>query len=223
MSLQRYINQLLEDIQEATQNVPEPYHLLEEELDDEFGMLPWMEDPKKSPTKSLEEWTNLKKEQFPPESKLTDEQVSVLLTAIKGLLETYNCSAVFQIEVPERIQYRVIRARFQQEVPMLKANYFFFEFCDKKDNKDRSECILGEKYCHCAFFEKFFEKFEDSQEEEMDYNIDPYEEYMLKRRYGENWHQYIAYEEEIDFDDFWDEDDTGLDNMEDDSNDITPF
>ena len=219
MSLQRYINQLLEDIEAATQNVPELYHSLNEELEEDFEMLPWMEDPKKSPTKSLEEWTNLKKEQFPPESRLTEEQVSTLLVAIKNMLDAYNCSAVFQIEVPNRIQYRVIRARFQQEVPMLKANYFFFEFCDKKDNTDRSECILGEKYCHCAFFEKFFEKFEDVKEGEADYNIDPYEEYMLKRRYGENWHQYISYEEELDFDEYWDEEDYGLDNLDDEIDD----
>ena len=223
MSLQKYINQLLEDIEEATQNVPEPYYPLEEEADEEFGVLPWMEDPENAPTKSLEEWTNLKKEQFPPESKLTDNQVGILLHAIKRMLNAYNCSAVFQIEVPRRIQYRVIRERFQQEVPMLKANYFFFEFCDKKDKKDHSECILGEKYCHCAFFEKFFEKFEDGQEEVSEYNIDPYEEYMLKRRYGDNWHKYIAYEEELDFEDYLDDDDFGLDDLEDDLDDSLPF
>lgn len=215
MSLQRYIHQLLEDIRVATQNVPEPWYPLEEEVDEEFGVLPWMEDPENAPTKSLEEWTCLKKEQFPPENRLTDPQISSLLSAIKGMLDAYNCSAVFQIEVPERIQYRVIRERFQQEVPMLKANYFFFEFCDKKDKKNRSKCILGEKYCHCAFFEAFFEKFEDGQEEETDYPIDPYEEYMLKRRYGDDWYKYISsYEEELD-DGFW-EDDLDLDDLDED-------
>lgn len=222
MSLQRYITQLLEDIQTATQNVPEPWYPLEEETDDEFGVLPWMEDPENAPTKSLEEWTSLKKEQFPPESRLTDAQVSSLLNAIKGMLDAYNCSAVFQIEVPERIQYRVIRERFRQEVPMLKANYFFFELCDKKDKKDRSECILGEKYCHCTFFEAFFEKFEDGQNEETDYNIDPYEEYMLKRRYGDDWHKHISSCDEDADDSFW-EDDLGLDEYEDDAGDDFPF
>jgi len=202
MSLQRYINQLLQDIGAATQNVPEPWYPLEEEADEEFGVLPWMEDPENAPTKSLEEWTSLKKEQFPPESRLTDTQVSDLLCAMKAMLDAYNCSAVFQIEVPDRIQYRVIRERFRQEVPMLKANYFFFELCDKKDKKDRSGCLLGEKYCHCA---------------------DPYEEYMLKRRYGDDWHKYIAYEEEVDFEGFQDDEDLGFEDFEDDSGDDFPF
>lgn len=223
MSLQRYINQLLQDIGEATRNVPEPWYPLEEEADEEFGVLPWMEDPENAPTKSLEEWTTLKKEQFPPENRLTNTQVSALLCAIKALLDAYNCSAVFQIEVPDRIQYRVIRERFRQEVPMLKANYFFFELCDKKDKKDRSGCLLGEKYCHCAFFEAFFEKFEDNQEEESDLNVDPYEEYMLKRRYGDDWHKHVSYDEEIDFDERPEEDDLGLDDFEDDSGDEFPF
>ncbi|MEM1124771.1 MAG: hypothetical protein AAGJ18_30315, partial [Bacteroidota bacterium] len=209
MSLQRYIDQLLEDIQVATENVPEPWSPADEEVDEEFGLLPWMEDPENAPTKSLEEWTTLKKEQFPPENRLTDRQVEVLLKAVKNMLDHYNCSAVFQIEVPPRIQYRVIRTRFQQEVPMLKANYYFFEFCDKKDNQDRSTCILGEKYCHCAFFEAFFDRFEDDQaSEEMEQiAIDPSEEYMLKRRYGESWYKYLPFEEDLDYDDYSEEDD----------------
>lgn len=223
MGLQRYINQLLTDIEIATKNVPEPWYPLEEEADDEFGVLPWMEDPENAPTKSLEEWTNLKKEQFPPESRLTDSQVSTLLSAIKHMLDVYNCSAVFQIEVPARIQYRVIRERFRQEVPMLKANYFFFEFCDKKGQPNKSECLLGEKYCHCAFFEAFFEKFEEDEQEDTDYHIDPYEEYMLKRRYGDDWRKYIAYEEDADFGDFLDEDDFDEDLDFDDSEDGLPF
>ncbi len=222
MSLQRYINQLLTDIKVATKNVPEPWYPLEEEADEEFGVLPWMEDPENAPTKSLEEWTNLKKEQFPPESRLTDSQVSILLNAIKQMLDVYNCSAVFQIEVPDRIQYKVIRERFRQEVPMLKANYFFFEFCDRKEQPDRSQCLLGEKYCHCAFFEAFFEKFEDEQED-TDYPIDPYEEYMLKRRYGDNWRKYIAYEEEIDFNNYSEEDDIDEDLDSDDLDENLPF
>lgn len=222
MSLQRYINQLLQDIEEATRNVPEPWYPLEEEADEEFGVLPWMEDPENAPTKSLEEWTTLKKEQFPPESRLNNTQVNTLLSAIKAMLDAYNCSAVFQIEVPDRIQYRVIRERFRQEVPMLKANYFFFKLCDKKGQKDRSDCLLGEKYCHCAFFEAFFEKFEDN-EEESDLNIDPYEEYMLKRRYGDDWYKYISLEEEEDFGEYGEDDDLGFSDSEDDVDNDFPF
>ena len=225
MSLHKYIDQLLQDIAHATQNVPASWTSIEEEADEDFGILPWMEDMENAPTKSLEEWTNLKKEQFPPQDRLTDKQVHVLLAAIKKMLDAYNCSAVFQIEVPERIQYKVIRARFQQQVPMLKANYFFFEFCDKRNSTDRSGCLLGEQYCHCIFFEDFFNKFENT-EEDTDYGIDPYEEYMLKRRYGDDWRKHLHYEGEFDFDpDQYidrEEDDFGLDDLEDDHDNL-PF
>jgi len=222
MSLNRYIEQLIKDLSEATRNVPEHWHPLDNEKDDEFGILPWMEDAENAPTKSLEEWTRIKKEQFPPDSRLSDAQINRLLHPIKKMLDSYNCSAVFQIEVPERIQYRVIRERFRQEVPMLKANYFFFELCVEKDGKDRSQCIMGPEYCHCAFFEAFFERFEDDNaEEETNINIDPYEQYMLKRRYGKNWQKYIQYEEE--FDHNRDEDDLGLEDLEDDLDDNIPL
>jgi hypothetical protein len=221
--MQRYINQLLQDIEEATNNVPEPWYPIED-VDDEFGVLPWMENPENAPTKSLEEWTKLKKEQFPPENRLTEPQLSQLLTAIKKMLDAYNCSAVFQISVPENIQYRVIRARFQQEVPMLKANYFFFEFCDKEDQTNRSDCILGAEYCHCAFFEAFFERFDEGKgnENDLEPNIDPYEEYMLRRRYGEHWREYIQYQEEdIDFDaEAWDEDEDDIDDYNEDPDNL---
>ena len=222
MGLQKYIRQLLEDIDNATNNVPEPYQHWEE-ADEDFGVLPWMEDPDNAPRKSLEEWTTLKKEQFPPAHRLSDGQISQLLPAIKAMLDAYNCSAVFQIEVPERIQYRVIRERFQQEVPMLKANYYFFELCDRHAQRDRSQCLLGEAYCHCAFFESFFDDFkgeaQDCEPEENSSTLDPYEEYMLKRRYGENWRKYIPTdEEEINLEDFLDEDD-----VDDDTSDDCPF
>lgn len=46
---------------------------------------------------------------------------------------------------------------------------------------------------------------------------------MLKRRYGDDWHKYISYEEEVDFDEYKEEDDLGLDDLEDDSGDDFPF
>ena len=220
MKLQKYIDQLIVDIETATNTIPETWSPWEEQADEEFGLLPWMEDIDSAPTKSLEEWCQIKKEQLPPEEALTDAQVLRLLDSIKTLLDAYNCSAVFQIRVPERIQYRVIRARFDQQVPMLKANYFFFAFCD--DDTNRKDCLLGEKYCHCRFFEAFFKKFSNSTQEETssdEYAIDPYEEYMLKKRYGDRWYQYIRSDDEEE----WEEGDDDLGYEEDDDLEDLPF
>ena len=89
----------------------------------------------------------------------------------------------------------------------------------KTENPATSFSRLGRDLLRDDFFFAFFEE----DEEETDYNIDPYEEYMLKRRYGDDWRKYIAYEEDVDFGDFFDEDDfdEGLDG--DDSEDGLPF
>lgn len=193
MNLQKYLEQLIIDINTAIKNFPAPSAIWETDAEQSVDRLSLLADNTDGPTRPLEEWCGIKKEQLPPDSSLSDQQITQLLTNIKQLLDTYNCSAVFQIKVPERMQYRVIRAQFHQEVPIQKNDYFFFNFCDKLAS--RQECILSEQYCHCTFFENFFKKFGQQQEieenEEEEGYIDTFREYILKKRYGADWFKYL--------------------------------
>lgn len=153
--MERYFRQLVEDIQHAKNNVPEPWWSF---VDQDESPMAWTEDPKTAPRKSLEEWTGLKKIQFPPASYLSDRQLSILLQELKDMLGEYNCHVVFQISVPETLQYEIIRKRFDQDSPLLKANMHFFEFCDP--SKDKGHCQLGE-YCHCRFFDNLLADYEE--------------------------------------------------------------
>lgn len=145
--MERYCRQLLSDIRQAKANVPQPWWLF---TNWEDTILPWTEDVKNAPRKSLEEWTGLKKEALPPADLLTDTQMRSLLQELKDMLGEYNCHVVFQISVPERTQYEVIRQRYDQHSPLLYANMHFFEFCDPGEK--RGNCLLGD-YCHCRFFD----------------------------------------------------------------------
>lgn len=209
MNVQKYLNQLIDDIETATQNGIEAYAVQQE---DKIELLSWLDEAEKIPTQALDEWCNIKQTQLPPDHRLNDQQISCLLDKIKQLLDAYNCSVVFQLNVPKRLQYQVIRAHFSQQVPTIKVNYFNFSFCE--ENADRETCILGPKYCHCAFFDAFFEKFSNATQEEtteeLDLNINTYKQYMLKKRYGDQWLKYILPDDV----EPWDEED----NLEDNSN-----
>lgn len=153
--MERYFRQLIDDIRHAKANVPEPWWVF---VEDDEQSLNWIEDPKTAPKKSLEEWTGLKQMQFPPASYLSERQIHLLLEELKDLLSEYNCHVVFQVSVPEELQYEVIRKRFDQQSPMLVANMHFFEFCDPAQKQGR--CQLGD-YCHCRFFENLLADYEE--------------------------------------------------------------
>src|SRR5205823_14737866 len=111
--MEKYLKQLREEIAFATENVSWLF------VEKEFQLHDWIseeEEDKAAPIRDLEEWTGIGKEQLPPAEMLTDEQVNILVDALKKMLDEYNCSFVLQIQVPERIQYATIRDNFNQHV-----------------------------------------------------------------------------------------------------------
>lgn len=194
MNLQKYLDQLHIDITTAIKNGTTTVVK---------GTINTMKEGSKCKEKSslhsisLEKWCGIKKEQLPPETSLTTFQLVKLLDQLKTLLETYYISVVFQLLVPKNIQYRIIRARFDQKfIYQKETNLFYFSFCDKPTNK--ADCLLGEKYCHCNFFDNFFKRFSKQEENNkpLDITIDSDKVYLLKRRFGEDWYQFLRIDEE---------------------------
>lgn len=183
MNVKKYLNQLISDIQTATVYGTETYANSGEEAID---LLVWEEQVETIPTQALDEWCSIKQNQLPPDTQLNEEQVSTLLGQLKLLLDAYNCPIVFQFRVPHRLQYQVIRANFNQQVPIVKVRHFTFSFCD--ESVCREACLLGAQYCHCLFFDDFFDKFaHDKESKDVEVDINPYKQYLLKRRYGADW------------------------------------
>lgn len=195
--MERYLQQLSEDIESAILNVSFPY--IENEIN--LWDIPALkEEEKHAASKNLQEWTGIKAEMLPPASKLTDEQVKQLLVALNKLLSAYNCHFVLQIQVPERIQYDTIRCNFNQDVKVLVWNMGFFEMC--KPGTEHEQCTLGE-YCQCKFYEAMFSQF-------MDEDLSPNEERArmleieirhLKRKYDDDWMKYYPYHLDNNYDD----------------------
>ena len=214
--MKKYLEQLLADLANATENVSWPFTVKELELHD------WLspEDENKSaPIRDLEYWTGIKQIQFPQENMLDDEQVQQLLIAINKILDAYNCSFVLQIQVSERIQYEALRQNFKQDVKVKRWHKGFFEPCSP--NTKHRECTLKE-YCQCAFFADLFSNFieEDlSPEEERSRELE-WEITRLKKKYGNKWMKYYPYHLHADYDDeYGNSFDSGMDDENDHEDD----
>jgi len=197
MAMERYVEQLLNDIAYATENVDRPYR---ERRSDVWAWISDDEEERTAPRRPLEEWTGIRKAELPPVDRLDDDQVHRLLEALKRMLDAHNWSFVMQIEVPERIQYATIRENFDQEAIVKQWNMGFFALC--RPGTPHGECALGE-YCHCKFFEEFFSGFVDedlSPEEERARALEIEVEH-IKRRYGDEWMKYYPYHLDPEYDD----------------------
>jgi len=207
--MEHYVQQLLADITLARENVPDPWwRFISSEEEDEEDVFPWSEDIEQAPRKSLEEWTGICQAQLPPAHLLTQQQLERLLSALKEMLSAYNCHVVFQrAGVPQTIQYDIIRRRFNQEVPQLRANEYFFEFCTPGEDVP---CQLGE-YCECRFLDHAFSHFQDLDEgEEEYYEESDFSDHYLDRNYGHDWEKLPPYSEWEEYEeDFPEEEDPG--------------
>lgn len=195
--MQRYFQQLLEDIAIATAHISLPFTETELHLHD--WLSPEDED-KTAPVRKLEEWTGIKQEMLPSHKLLDDEQVHQLLEALNKMLDAYNWCFVLQTEVPERVQYETIRQNFSQNVKVKRWHMGFFELC--KPGTEHGKCALGE-HCQCAFYAEFFSGFTDeelSPEEERARALD-IEVTHIKRKYGDDWMKYYPYHLDAAYDD----------------------
>ena len=196
--MEKYVTQLLDDIAYATDNVSWPF--IRKESYDIWEVPMPDEEERNAPLRDLETWTGLRKEQFPPPEMLTDEQLTMLLEALKKMLIAYNWSLVLQIEVPERIQYATIRDMFNQTAKILQWQDGFFEVC--RPGTEHGKCALGE-YCQCAFYAELFSGFVDEEltpKEERSRMLE-IEIRHLKRKYDDDWMKYYPYHLDPDYDD----------------------
>jgi hypothetical protein len=137
---------------------------------------------------------------LPPGEMLNDEQVNRLLDALKKMLDAYNWSLVQQTQVPERIQYAVIRDNFNQPAKVKRWHMGFFALC--RPGTEHKKCVLGE-YCQCTFYAELFSEFIDedlSPEEERAGHLE-IEVKHIQRKYGDEWMKYYPYHLDKDYDD----------------------
>jgi hypothetical protein len=120
--MQQYIDQLIEIMHEAKNNRPSPRYM---ELPEEMECLRDVIELEKSLEEdehTMESVFGIAQYYFPPENKLSDQQVNQLKNEILKLWRTFNYEAVFRKgEFNERQQYSMLVTNWKNHVPILRG------------------------------------------------------------------------------------------------------
>lgn len=141
--MQRYIDQLVEDLEEAAQRPPNPAfieppaHLEDEPVIAELALVPF---------KTIEELTGINHEFFPEMTDLNGTQCAMLNTSIFKVFESLNLELVdAPTNLPPEILYEVLITHWLCPVQYLPTSGMDLELC----TGDPLTCPYGE-FCNCG-------------------------------------------------------------------------
>ena len=120
--MQKYIKQLIELLKTAHDSRPTPSYLeLPEEMET-FRDLIELEKSLKENEQTMESIFGVPQINFPPENRLTDEQIKQLKDAIIELWRAFNYEADFRKgEFDERQQYTKLVEKWKETVPVYRG------------------------------------------------------------------------------------------------------
>jgi hypothetical protein len=141
--MQRYIEQLIEDLEAVAKNPPAapflepPLHLKEDPETSELALVPY---------KSIEEWTGIKQEVFPEINDLQGDQWGRVNEAIFKVFASLKLELLdAPSEMPPEWLYEVLSTNWDHPVQYLPSSGMDLEFC----TGDPMDCPYGE-YCTCG-------------------------------------------------------------------------
>jgi hypothetical protein len=168
--MQSYINHLLSDIVEASrEEQPEMYSSASVENDVEAieryfeEVERWLEH---EPAHDFSYYCGLKKEQFPPAERLTNEQMEAVSLAFEKLLFTWNIGVEMPEKLPISTKYGLLVSVLEKKVAIVQNGFETIEFC----TYDPPSCPFNE-WCTCK--ELGF-KDQDDEDEEVDPDSFPF-------------------------------------------------
>ncbi|MFA7445113.1 MAG: hypothetical protein WCY89_04140 [Flavobacteriaceae bacterium] len=140
--MQTYINQLLEILNEAHNNRPAPRYLeLPEEMECLRDVIEWeMSIGQEEPI--MENLLGVPQHYFPPENRLTDDQIKQLTAGIVELWKVFHFVPDFRKgEFDERQQYTKLVEKWKDKVPDFRGSngFWHLEMFDYELNWDEDE------------------------------------------------------------------------------------
>jgi len=142
--METYIAQLLEDLQEGSRQLPPAPFLTG---DPDYLSLDYIEEWETAPYHPFGTVMGIEGVVFPPDERLSDEQVERLSEAILALWASRNVFADLPDELPWRVAYRLLVQRWAGEPIQFLAQGMncHLEFCDYEPEN----CPFGLAYCQC--------------------------------------------------------------------------
>jgi hypothetical protein len=145
--MKKYLDQLIEDIQKAAENLPEkPYLDISEDDECLRGVMEY----ESTEPKPMQEWFGIDKINFPATEKLTKEELKLMVDEILKLWHAYNFDAVLPENLPADVAYKVLIDNFDKPIVWVSEGRVGIEFCDY----ETENCPFPEEYCMCKDFAK---------------------------------------------------------------------
>lgn len=141
--MQNYINQLVEDLEEAAKNPPAPSYF---ETPPHLEGMEDVSELAQTPYKTIEELTGIKQEEFPEIIALSGDQWGQVNKAIFKVFDSLKLLLVDKPEdIPPEILYEVLTTNWKTYVQYLPSSGMDLELC----TGDPWDCPYGE-YCTCG-------------------------------------------------------------------------
>lgn len=142
--MQKYVNQLIEDIEEIIEWKIEGKTLQKIDSFEEQ-----MEEVEKyistRPSKTFGDYTGLTKIQFPPPERLSFQQMNELANALDRLLFTFHIRANLPEILPVAVAYQALVDLLDRAVMIMNRGLMGIEFC----SYDCQNCPWDLAYCTC--------------------------------------------------------------------------
>jgi len=153
--MQQYITQLLELLRHAHNNRPSPLYLeLPEDMECLRDVIA-MEKSLEEEEQTLEQLFDVPQNYFPPENRLTDEQINQLTEGILDLWHAFHYEADFRTgEFNRRQQYTKLVEKWKDHVPVFRGTngtwhlemYDYEMYWDEKEMRYLSDEEFNERY-----------------------------------------------------------------------------
>ncbi len=152
--MQRYVEQLIEDIRKGKDFVPEDVKL----SDDYEEFAERMMELENSDEIELSKLFQLEKVMFPAIEKLSNEQIDLITNELLELWEAFYIEAIYPEKLPNSLLYPLLVLKLDAKIQYWPGWITSIEFC----NYDLEQCPFGEVYCTCKDIDSSWEtEFED--------------------------------------------------------------
>jgi len=181
--MEKYIKQLVEDIRNAHRQLKkeetEKAETFEQYIEEVERFIAGEEDLIQQP---FGYHCNLKKEQFPPPSRLTFEQMNRICEALDNLLFTWNTRADFPDELPVEMAYETLVSVLDRKFIAPTSGFIGLEFCDYLPERCRFK-----EYCTCKELFAEMDEAERKTEIQVQQLLDLLDNTLKKMKYGSSF------------------------------------
>lgn len=157
--MERYIEQLIEDMQEAAQHVKPPgtmWQSVDMSNKGEVEDMAFVEQYIYGTPAPLSSIVGITSEKLPPTDRLTEAQAKKLYAAMEKLLKAHRFVPDFPDGLPVTMKYAILRDSWNDEHVAIGAGEVHIEFCEYEPE----ECPFPERYCSCKVIQEEIEREE---------------------------------------------------------------